>query len=124
MRAPIPARRGAARGLRAAGAALAALAATAGPLCAAQPIPLPAGTYCGPGQAKIIIDVAKDQVTIDDMVCSFPVIAADHMQSDLCSTPAGKSLVQSFEMRVVGGAFIHDNAWYTRCGDVPATPGG
>lgn len=105
-------------------AALLVLVATAGPLCAAQPIPLAAGTYCGPGQARIVVDVAKDQVTIDGMVCSFPVIAADHMQSDLCSTPEGKSIVESFDMRVVGREFIHDNAWYSRCGDVPATPGG
>lgn len=104
--------------------AVAVLVMSAGPLAAAQPIPLVAGTYCGPGDAKIIVDVAKDQVTLNGLVCSFPVIAADRLQSDLCSSAEGQSSRQSFDLRVIGPQFIHDGSWYQRCGDVPATPGG
>lgn len=108
------------------GSAIAAVAflVSAVPLGAAQPIPLAAGTYCGRGDARIVVDVAKDQVTIDGLVCSFPVIAADHLQSDLCSGSDGQSLRKNFDLRVVGPAFIHDGAWYQRCGDVTASPGG
>jgi hypothetical protein len=99
------------------------LIASAWPLAAAQPIPLAAGSYCGPGDSRIIVDVARDQVTIEGLVCSFPVIAADRLQSALCSSPGGQSQPKSFDLRVVSPAFIHDGAWYQRCGDVPATPG-
>ena len=120
--ATVRAKRRASRSFRRNAAALAALAASVGPLVAAEPIPLAAGLYCGPGDARIVIDVARDQVTIDNMVCSFPVIAADHLQSDLCSTPEGKSIEESFDFRVVGRDFIHDAAWYHPCGPVPANP--
>ncbi|MGI3902604.1 MAG: hypothetical protein ACRYGP_32630 [Janthinobacterium lividum] len=104
--------------------AIATLLVSSGPLAAAQPIPLIAGTYCGPGEAKIVVDVAKDQVTLNGLVCSFPVIAADRLQSDLCSSPEGQSSRQSFDLRVIGPEFIHDGSWYRRCADVPAAPGG
>lgn len=97
-------------------------AVPAGPLSAAQPIPLQAGTYCGPGDARIVVDVARDQVTIDQMVCSYPVIAADHLQSNLCSTPQGESIRESFDFRVVGRDFLHDQSFYKLCGAVPAKP--
>lgn len=101
----------------------AALAAClAGPALAAQPIPLRAGLYCGPGAARIVVDVARDQVEIDHMVCSFPVIAADHLQSDLCSTPKGESLARNFDFSVVGREFVHAGNWYRLCGPVPADP--
>ena len=95
----------------------------AGPALAAQPIPLPGGTYCGPGDARIVVDVAHDQVEIDKVVCSFPVIAADRMQSDLCSTPQGQSVSKVFDFRVVGRDFVHDGAWYRLCATTPAKPG-
>ena len=102
---------------------VAAVLLAVGPALAAQPIPLAAGTYCGPGDARIVVDVAHDQVTIDRMVCSFPVIAADHLQSDLCSTPAGESVERNFDLSVVGRDFFHAGAWYKPCGEVPV-PGG
>jgi hypothetical protein len=94
----------------------------AGAAAAAQPIPLQAGTYCGPGDARIVVDVARDRVEIDHLVCSFPIIAADHLQSELCSNPAGTSDKRIFDFRVVGREFIHDGAWYRLCGPVPANP--
>lgn len=103
-------------------AATAALILSAGSALAVQPIPIPAGTYCGPGDARIVVDVARDEVQIDGQVCSFPIIAADHLQSELCSKPNGTSAKQIFDFRVVGPAFIHDAAWYRLCGPVPANP--
>ncbi len=93
-----------------------------GPALAAQPIPLRAGTYCGPDNARIVVDVDHDQVAIDDTVCSFPVIAADHLQSDLCSKPDGTSGRQNFDFSVVGPDFAHGGVWYRFCGPVPADP--
>ena len=94
-----------------------------GPCLAIQPLPLGGGTYCGPGDSKIVIDAVNDTVTIDGVVCSFPVIAADHMQSELCSNPQGVSQERIFDMHVVGPGFYHDGHWYTIC-SAPATPGG
>ena len=110
------------RGGRCLLAAAVLLTASLGPSLAAEPIPLQAGTYCGPGDAKIVVDVAKDQVRIDNLVCSFPIIAADHMQSDLCSTPQGNSVERSIDLRVVGRDFIHAGDWYRLCGPVPGNP--
>ena len=102
--------------------AAAVLLASAASASAAQPIPLQAGTYCGPGDARIVVDVAHDRVEIDHMVCSFPVIAADHLQSDLCSTPEGQSVARNFDFRVFGRAFWHVGQLYRICGPVPADP--
>ncbi len=96
------------------------VALCAGPALAVQPIPLAAGLYCGPGDARIVVDVARDQVTIDGQVCSDPVIAADRLQSNQCSTEGGRSAEIVVDLRVVGPDFVHDHAWYRRCGDVPA----
>ena len=111
------------------GSGLSRLVATAamaacliGPALAAEPIPLRAGLYCGPGAARIVVDVPHDRVEIDHMVCSFPVIAADHLQSDLCSTPKGESVARNFDFRVVGREFFHNGDWYRACGPVPADP--
>ena len=98
----------------------AALVGAAAPASAAQPIPLQAGTYCGPRDARIVVDVAHDRVEIDRLVCAFPVIAADHMQSDLCSQPDGTSIQKNFDFSVVGRDFFHDGSWYRLCGTVPA----
>ncbi len=98
------------------------LALASGPAWAAQPIPLAGGTYCGPGDARIVVDVDRDQVTIDRMVCSFPVIAAGRLQSDLCSTPEGESVVRNFNFQVIGPAFLHEGQTYSPCG--PAKTGG
>lgn len=97
--------------------ALAALMTVAmvGPCLAIQPLPLAGGTYCGPGDAKIVIDAVNDTVAIDGVVCSFPVIAADHLQSELCSKPEGVSEERIFDMHVVGRAFYHDGHWYNLC---------
>ena len=100
----------------------AALILVAGPALAAQPIPLRPGTYCGPDNARIVVDVARDQVVIDRVVCSFPVIAADHLQSDLCSRPDGTSGRQNFDFSVVGPDFAHGGVWYRFCGPVPDDP--
>lgn len=97
-------------------------ACLAGPAVAAEPIPLRAGLYCGPGAARIVVDVAHDRVEIDHMVCAFPVIAADHLQSDLCSQPDGTSLARNFDFSVVGRNFFHAGDWYHMCGPVPADP--
>ena len=56
------------------------------------------------------------------MVCAFPVIAADHLQSDLCSQPDGTSLARNFDFSVVGRDFVHAGNWYHICGPVPADP--
>lgn len=99
----------------------AALAAgLAGPALAAEPIPLQAGLYCGPDAARIVVDVAHDRVEIDGMVCSFPVIAADHLQSDLCAKPDGTTGRESYDFSVVGRDFFHAGAWYRLCAPVPA----
>lgn len=103
-------------------AAAALGACLAGPAFAAQPIPLQAGTYCGPGDARIVVDVTRDRVEIDHMVCSFPVVAADHLQSDLCSKPDGTSISENFDLRVIGREFVHAGNWYHICGPVPANP--
>ena len=86
-----------------------------GPCFAIQPLPLVGGTYCGPGDAKIVIDAVNDTVAIDGVVCSFPVIAADHLQSQLCSKPEGVSEARIFDLHVVGRAFYHDGHWYSLC---------
>ena len=104
------------------GLAAAVLILVAGPALAVQPIPLQGGTYCGPGDARIVVDVARDQVQIDHFVCTFPIIAADHMQSELCSNPSGSSGKEIFDFRVVGPDFFHNDAWYRLCGPVPANP--
>lgn len=93
----------------------------AGPCLAIQPLPLVGGTYCGPGDAKIVIDAVNDTVAIDGVVCSFPVIAADHLQSELCSKSEGVSEERIFDMHVVGRAFYHDGHWYSLC-TAPKTP--
>lgn len=92
----------------------------AGPASAAQPIPLRAGTYCGPGDARIVVDVARDLVEVDGYVCSFPIIAADKLQSQYCTKPGTTTGKQIFDFRVVGRYFSHDAAWYRSCGPVPA----
>ena len=97
------------------------MAMMVGPCLAIQPLPLKGGTYCGPGDAKIVIDAVKDTVAIDGVVCSFPVIAADHLQSELCSNPQGVSQERIFDMHVVGRAFYHDGHWYSLCSP-PTTP--
>ena len=56
------------------------------------------------------------------MVCAFPVIAADHLQSDLCSQPDGTSVTKNVDFSVVGRDFVHDGDWYRLCGTVPADP--
>ena len=94
-----------------------------GPCFAIQPLPLVGGTYCGPGDAKIVIDAINDTVAIDGVVCSFPIIAADHMQSELCSKPEGISEERVFDMHVVGRSFYHDGHWYNLC-SAPVVPGG
>lgn len=104
--------------LRAASAAFLLLAAA--PALAAQPIPLRAGTYCGPGDARIVVDVAQDLVAVDGYVCSFPIIAADKMQSQYCTKPGTTTGKRVFDFRVVGRYFSHDGAWYRSCGPVPA----
>ncbi len=86
-----------------------------GPSLAVQPLPLVGGTYCGPGDAKIVIDSANDTVAIDGVVCSFPIIAADHLQSELCSKPEGVSEERIFDMHVVGRSFYHDGHWFSLC---------
>ena len=91
------------------------MAMLVGPCLAVQPLPLVGGTYCGPGDAKIVIDSANDTVAIDGVVCSFPIIAADHLQSELCSKPEGVSEERIFDMHVVGRSFYHDGHWYTLC---------
>ncbi len=95
----------------------------AGPCFALQSLPLEGGTYCGPGDAKIVIDAGKDTVTIEGVVCSFPLIAADHLQSELCSMPQGVSQKRIFDMHVVGQTFYHDGAWYRPCA-APTASGG
>lgn len=115
MRAPGTVSRRTGPGLRTAVAAASLLAACTGPLLAAQPIPLVPGTYCGPEGAKIVVDAVRDEVTIDGLVCSFPIIAADHLQSDLCSTPKGESVQRSLDLRVVGRDFVHAGHWYVLC---------
>ena len=96
------------------------LTLAAGPALGAQPIPLRAGTYCGPGDARIVVDVAHDLVEVDGYVCSFPIIAADKMQSQYCTKPGTTTGKQIFDFRVVGRFFSHDDAWYRSCGPVPA----
>ena len=102
-------------GLRPSGLAALITAMVVGPCLAIQPLPLKGGTYCGPGDAKIVIDAAKDTVAIDGVVCSFPIIAGDHLQSELCSSPQGTSQERIFDMHVVGRAFYHDGHWYSPC---------
>ena len=91
------------------------MARLVGHCLAVQPLPLVGGTYCGPGDAKIVIDSVNDTVSIDGVVCSFPIIAADHLQSELCSKPEGVSEERIFDMHVVGRSFYHDGHWYTLC---------
>ncbi|MBE7220221.1 MAG: hypothetical protein INR64_17260, partial [Caulobacteraceae bacterium] len=100
------------------------LTLAAGPAPAAQPIPLQAGTYCGPGDARIVVDAAHDLVQVDGYTCGFPIIAADKMQSQFCSKPGTTTGKQIFDFRVVGRDFIHDAAWYRICGPVPPNPTG
>ena len=103
---------------------VAALVLAAAPAWAAEPIPLRAGTYCGPGDARIVVDVAHDLVEMDGYACTFPIIAADKMQSQSCSKPGTTTGKQIFDFRVIGRDFVHDGASYGLCGPVPAKPGG
>ena len=107
--------------LRPSALAAAMMAMLAGPCLAIQPLPLVGGTYCGPGDATIVIDSAKDTVAIDGVLCSFPVIAADHLQSGLCSRPEGVMEERIFDMHVVGRSFYHDGHWYSLC-SAPTKP--
>ncbi|WP_237480436.1 hypothetical protein [Lichenibacterium dinghuense] len=106
--------------IRLAAASAALLILAAGPALAAQPIPLRAGTYCGPGDARVVVDVAHDLVEVDGYVCSFPIIAADKLQSQYCTKPGTTTGKQIFDFRVVGRFFSHDGGWYRSCGPVPA----
>ena len=89
--------------------------AASGSCFAFQSIPLQGGTYCGPEDAKIVVDTGSDTVTIEGVVCSFPLIAGDHLQSEVCSTPEGVSQKRIFDLHVVGKTFYHDGAWYRPC---------
>ena len=95
--------------------ALLALAASVLPASAAGPMPVPDGTYCGPGSATIGIDSKTGIVTIDGYACGIPDFAADKLQSIQCHHDGGPPERREFDVRVLNSAMLYNGQWFRRC---------
>ena len=82
---------------------------------AAVRLPVPDGSYCGPGAATIGIDSPSDTVAIDGYACGSPVFAADELQSIQCSRDGGPPKRREFDVRVLNGALLYNGRWFRPC---------
>jgi hypothetical protein len=91
------------------------LAGFSGAASAAVRLPVPDGTYCGPGTATIAVDGATDTVTIEGYSCGVPVFAGDTLQSIQCRRDNGPPERHTFAVRVLNGALLYNNDWFRPC---------
>lgn len=78
-------------------------------------IPVPDGTYCGPGTATVTVDSGADTVRIEGYTCGFPIFAADKLQSIQCRRDNGPPQRHEFAVRVLNGALLYNDQWFRRC---------